>query len=82
MHLIRDIDRIRINEKTTDLFFMPCFKRLVLSFYLFPYGKISINNSGWHILPVIIYPAHKPGEDGFSLNFVLSGCILQFNSIW
>jgi hypothetical protein len=78
MHLIRVIDRIKINENTTDLFFMPRLKRPILFFNLFPSGKISIINIGWHILPAVIYPAHKPGGDGFSLNFVVSGCILQF----
>jgi len=52
---------------------MPRFKCPVLSFYLFPPGKISIYNIGWHILPAVIYQAHKPGGDGFSFNFVLSG---------
>jgi len=61
---------------------MPRFKRLVLPFGLFSHGKISINNNVWHILQVIIYPAHKSGWDCFSLNFVLYGCILQFDTIW
>jgi hypothetical protein len=60
---------------------MPRFKRLILPYGLFPHDKISINNSEWHIMKIIIYPAHKPGQDCFSLNFVVSGSILQFYAI-
>lgn len=77
MHLIRVRDRIKKTGNIKDLFFMPCQKNASSLFLIYSlHDKISINNSAWCRLQVIIYLVNKPGKADLSYNFVLSALIM------